>query len=340
MSATTHDLPTEPTRSPERCLDVENLGITYGGATPSVAGVTLQLREGEILGIIGESGCGKSSIGLAMLGLLPATAEVTADTFTVAGHDYIDETEDRMRQIRGNDVSMIFQEPMSALNPLIRIGDQIEEVLLLHNPMSRAEASRRALEMLRLVQVPEPELRMKQFPHQLSGGMRQRIVIAIAMAAEPKVLIADEPTTALDVTVQAQIMELLKELQEEVGMGLILITHDLGVVADVADKIAVMYSGRIVESAPVREIYRQPAHPYTKGLLESIPRVDMKGRELFAIKGLPPNLLRLPTGCEFAPRCPYALEKCVAERPATREIAPLRTVSCHRAEEVFRGDVD
>lgn len=322
------------------CMRIEDLSIRYGEGAPSVSHVDLRLHEGEILGIIGESGCGKSSIGMAILGLLPSSAAVTAETFTVADHDYTQQTEETMRGIRGRSVSMIFQEPMNALNPLIRIGPQIEEVLLIHQSITRAQASARALEMLRMVHVPEPELRLQQFPHQLSGGLRQRVVIAIAMASEPQVLVADEPTTALDVTVQAQVLSLLAELRERTGTGIVLISHDLGVIANTCDRVVVMYAGEVIEEGTPTEVLDAPQHPYTKGLLASIPAISGEGppEELSAIPGSVTDTDRAATGCRFATRCAYAMDIC--SQPQELRAVPRQmtgagvdddTVAPHRA---------
>jgi oligopeptide transport system ATP-binding protein len=245
--------------------------------------------------------------------------------------------EEQRRKTRGPEISMVFQDALSSLNPVFPVGWQIAEMFRKHRGMNRSDSLERAVKLMQRVQIPAAKERVRAYPHQFSGGMRQRIMIAMAIALDPAVLIADEPTTALDVTVQAQIMGLLQELQEERQMGLILITHDLGVVADVADRIAVMYAGRIMERAEVFELYRAPAHPYTKGLLESIPRLDQKGQQLAAIGGLPPNLMRIPPGCEFHPRCRYAQDICRTDRPALREVAPGRESACHFAEEVLHG---
>ncbi|MFC7592335.1 ABC transporter ATP-binding protein [Nonomuraea antimicrobica] len=247
-------------------------------------------------------------------------------------------SEEARTQVRGQRIAMIFQDALSALNPVFTVGWQISEMFRVHRGMSRGDAMKKAVELMDRVRIPAARQRVQDYPHQFSGGMRQRIMIAMAIALDPEVLIADEPTTALDVTVQAQIMELLAELQRESQMGLILITHDLGVVADVADKIAVMYAGRIVEHAPVYDIYKAPAHPYTKGLLDSIPRVDLKGQELYAIKGLPPNLLNLPDGCSFHPRCPYRQDNCVSDVPQLYEISGTRNSACHYWREVLDGE--
>ncbi|MFC7102583.1 ABC transporter ATP-binding protein [Nonomuraea rubra] len=254
------------------------------------------------------------------------------------GTDLLKLSEEARTQVRGQRIAMIFQDALSALNPVFTVGWQISEMFRVHRGMSKTDAMKKAVELMDRVRIPAARQRVHDYPHQFSGGMRQRIMIAMSIALDPEVLIADEPTTALDVTVQAQIMELLAELQRESQMGLILITHDLGVVADVADKIAVMYAGRIVERAPVHDIYRAPAHPYTKGLLDSIPRVDQKGQDLYAIKGLPPNLLDLPTGCAFHPRCPYRQDNCVTDVPPLYEISGTRGSACHYWREVLDGE--
>lgn len=313
MSISAHERTADSARhAGAECMRVEDLSIRYGDGPASVSHVDLHMRQGEILGVIGDSGCGKSSIGLAILGLLPSSAVVTAETFEVAGHDYTEQTEETIRSVRGRDVSMIFQEPMNALNPLIRVGAQIEEVLLIHHPMTKAQASARALQMLRMVQVPEPELRMRQFPHQLSGGLRQRVVIAIAMASEPQVLVADEPTTALDVTVQAQVLTLLSELRDRTGTGIVLISHDLGVIANTCDRVAVMYAGEVIEEGTTAEVLESPQHPYTQGLLASIPAIGEAGPpdELTAIPGSVTDADRSVIGCRFAARCAFATEAC------------------------------
>ena len=324
-------------------LEVDDLRVefrTRDGVVKAVNGVSYTVDQAETVAVLGESGSGKSVTAQAIMGILDSPPGfVTGGAVRYRGQDLLTMSDSERRTIRGRNISMVFQDALSALNPVFPVGWQIAEMFRIHEGVSRKEARARAIELMDRVRIPAAHERVDDYPHQFSGGMRQRVVIAIALACNPKLLIADEPTTALDVTVQAQIMQLLRDLQTENGMGLILITHDLGVVADVADKIEVMYAGRIIEQAPVREIYAHPAHPYTKGLLESIPRVDMKGQELSAIQGLPPNLLRIPTGCEFAPRCPYVHERALAERPLLREVAPGRFAACHRAEEVLDGSI-
>ncbi|GAA3424337.1 ABC transporter ATP-binding protein [Streptosporangium nondiastaticum] len=320
-------------------LAVDDLHVEFAtrqGVVKAVNGVSYSLNPGETLAVLGESGSGKSVTAQAIMGILDMPpARVPRGEIRFRGTDLLRLPEDQRAQVRGQRISMIFQDALSALNPVFTVGWQISEMFRVHRGMSRRDATKKAVELMDRVRIPAARQRVNDYPHQFSGGMRQRIMIAMAIALDPEVLIADEPTTALDVTVQAQIMELLAELQRESNMGLILITHDLGVVADVADKIAVMYGGRIVENALVHDIYRSPAHPYTKGLLDSIPRVDLKGQELYAIKGMPPNLLDMPQGCAFHPRCPYRQDDCVTDTPPLYEIGPTRGSACHYWREVF-----
>ncbi|MDT5042045.1 MAG: oligopeptide transport system ATP-binding protein [Actinoplanes sp.] len=315
-------------------LQVEDLHVefrTRDGVARAVNGAGFTLHPGETLALLGESGCGKSVTAQAVLGILdPPSAHVTRGQVRYRGVDLLKLPEEERRKIRGNRIAMIFQDALSALNPVYSVGFQLGEVFRAHRGMSRADAKHRAIELLDLVRIPAAKQRVGDYPHQFSGGMRQRVMIAMALALDPEVLIADEPTTALDVTVQAQIMALLGQLQRERTMGLILITHDLGVVAGVADRIAVMYAGRIVEEAPVYDIYGRPAHPYTKALLESIPRLDMKGQPLNVIGGLPPALTDIPQGCAFHPRCRYAAEVCRHDpAPPAYQVGPSRTARCH-----------
>jgi len=324
-------------------LEVDNLQVefrTRDGVAKAVNGVSFSVDEGETLAVLGESGSGKSVTALAIMGILDSPPGfVAGGVVRFRGEDLLALPEEERRAYRGRSISMIFQDALSALNPVFPVGWQIAEMFRVHEGMPKSEARKRAVELMERVRIPAARERAGDYPHQFSGGMRQRIMIAMAIALDPDVLIADEPTTALDVTVQAQIMNLLGDLQHERKMGLILITHDLGVVADVADKISVMYAGRIMEQAPVSDIYARPAHPYTKGLLESIPRVDLKGRDLSAIKGLPPNLMRIPAGCEFDPRCPYAQAVCLDQRPPLLEVVSGRSSACHFAREVLDGSV-
>lgn len=324
-----------------RLLDVEDLHVefhTADGIARAINGVSFTLNAGETLAILGESGSGKSVTAQAIMGILDMPpAKIPQGSVRHCGQELLTMPEDQRRHVRGPEISMIFQDALSSLNPVFPVGWQIAEMFRQHRGMNRTDALEQAVRLMERVAIPGAKSRVKAFPHQFSGGMRQRIMIAMAIALDPAVLIADEPTTALDVTVQAQIMGLLAELQQERQMGLILITHDLGVVADVADRIAVMYAGRIVEQADVYELYRKPAHPYTKGLLDSIPRLDQKGETLSAIGGLPPNLMRIPPGCAFNPRCRYAQDICRVDRPELLEVAPGRLSACHFSQEVLHG---
>jgi oligopeptide transport system ATP-binding protein len=289
--------------------------------------------------VLGESGCGKSVTAQAIMGILDTPPGfVTGGSVRFKGIDLLQLPEKERRTYRGESIAMIFQDALSALNPVYSVGRQIAEMFQVHRGMSRKDGLTKAVELMDLVRIPAAGERVNDYPHQFSGGMRQRIMIAMSIALEPQVLIADEPTTALDVTVQAQVMELLADLQQEMNMALILITHDLGVVADVADRIAVMYAGRIVEKAPVNDVYHNPAHPYSKGLLDSIPRVDSKGTELYAIKGLPPNLTRVPPGCSFNPRCRFARDDCrQGDAPPLTTLSDVRDVACYYYQEVLDG---
>jgi oligopeptide transport system ATP-binding protein len=318
-------------------LEVRDLQVefrTRDGIAKAVNGVSFAVDAGQTLAVLGESGSGKSVTAQAVMGILDTPpARITGGEVLFQGQDLLALKEDQRRRIRGARMAMIFQDALSALNPVLTVGEQLGEMFVVHRGMSRRDARARAVELMERVRIPAAAQRVRDYPHQFSGGMRQRIMIAMAMALEPALIIADEPTTALDVTVQAQVMDLLAELQREYRMGLILITHDLGVVADVADRIAVMYAGKIVESAPVHDIYKAPAHPYTRGLLDSIPRVDQKGRQLYAIKGLPPNLMNIPPGCSFNPRCPMARDVCRTDVPPLYEVAGdhggERVSACH-----------
>ena len=326
-------------------LAVEDLEVefrTREGVARAVSSVSFTVDEGETLAVLGESGCGKSVTAQAIMGILDSPPGfVTGGSVRFRGTELLTMPDKERRKIRGQNIAMIFQDALSSLNPVHTVGRQIGEMFRAHENMGKKEARQKAIELMDLVRIPAAGQRVDDYPHQFSGGMRQRIMIAMSLALRPDVLIADEPTTALDVTVQAQVMELLADLQDQLQMGLILITHDLGVVADVADRIAVMYAGRVVEQAPVDDIYHRPAHPYTKGLLASVPRVDSKGEELYAIKGLPPNLTKLPLGCSFAPRCSFAQDVCRADPgPELRSIAADRTVSCHFTEQVMEGGPD
>ena len=320
-------------------LEVSDLGTwfyTRQGIVKAVDGVDFAVEAGETLAIVGESGCGKSMTALSLMRLIQSPpGRIVSGSIKLGGRDLLQISEEEMRAVRGNEISMIFQEPMTSLNPVMTIGKQISEALILHRDMDRKAALKRAVEMLDLVRIPEPAQRAKEYPHQLSGGMRQRAMIAMALACNPKVLIADEPTTALDVTIQAQILELIVDLQREFSAAVILITHDLGVVAETARRVIVMYAGRKVEEAAVGELFARPLHPYTKGLLASIPRLDlMRGQadrsqeRLQEIAGIVPPLFDLPAGCAFAPRCPRADDHCRRERPIYEEKQPGHWAAC------------
>ncbi len=340
--------PPQPARPAAPLLTVEGLQTSFftrRGTVKAVDGVDFSLWPGETLAIVGESGCGKSVTALSLMRLVPdPPGRIVGGTVKLAGIDLLALTQEQMREIRGKDVAMIFQEPMTSLNPVLTIGNQIAEVLLLHERLGRREAARKAIEMLRLVRIPEPEQRARSYPHQLSGGMRQRAMIAMALACNPKVLIADEPTTALDVTIQAQILAIILELQNKLGTAVILITHDLGVVAETAQRVIVMYAGRKVEEAAVDDLFADPQHPYTRGLMASIPRLavmlgegERAAERLQEIPGMVPSLSDLPGGCAFAPRCAHAEDRCRAAVPAYEEKRPGHWAACWRSREIFGG---
>ncbi|WP_405795075.1 ABC transporter ATP-binding protein [Streptomyces sp. NBC_01506] len=329
-------------------LEVRDLHVefhTRDGVAKAVNGVNYSVSSGETLAVLGESGSGKSVTAQAIMGILDMPpGSIPQGQILYRGQDMLTMSNEERRKIRGRKIAMIFQDALSSLNPVLSVGYQLGEMYRVHEGLSRKAAKAKAVELMERVNIPAAKARVNDYPHQFSGGMRQRIMIAMALALEPDLIIADEPTTALDVTVQAQVMDLLADLQREFNMGLILITHDLGVVADVADKIAVMYAGRIVETAPVHELYKRPAHPYTRGLLDSIPRLDQKGQELYAIKGLPPNLLKIPAGCAFNPRCPKAQDICRTDVPALDPVTeqdgtelPGRGSACHFWKETIHG---
>jgi oligopeptide/dipeptide ABC transporter ATP-binding protein len=315
-----------------RVLEVENLRVTFpgtdGGRVAAVDGVSFTLDRGETLALVGESGCGKSLTSLSLLRLVPAPGRIEPGSRIRLGDaDVLSLKGDALREIRGRRIGMIFQDPMTSLDPVFRVGDQIAEGILAHFPVSKREARERALTLLRDVGIPDPATRAETFPHQLSGGMRQRVMIAIALAAEPEILVADEPTTALDVTVQAQILEVLDRLRTERGMAVLLITHDLGIVAGRADRVAVMYAGQIVEEASTTALFARPSHPYTQGLFASIPRLTGPVQRLRPIPGTVPSPAAWPVGCRFRPRCPYAFEPCGRE-PALRDLGPEQRMRC------------
>jgi len=313
-------------------LDVQDLSVRFDtddGAVHAVDRLSFTLEAGEVLGVVGESGCGKSVSAMSLLQLLPETAHVTGHA-EFGGRDLISAPAARLREIRGREIAFVFQEPMTSLNPAFRIGNQLGEVLRRHLGLGRGQARLRAIELLDLVRIPAPERRVDEYPHQLSGGMRQRVMIAMALACDPKILIADEPTTALDVTIQAGILDLMRELRERLGTAIILITHNLGVVADIADRVVVMYAGRKAEEAPVRELFARPQHPYTIGLLGAIPLPGAASKQdrLREIPGRVPSLAELPNHCAFAPRCPRADDRTRSEVPALRAVGPGHLVAC------------
>jgi peptide/nickel transport system ATP-binding protein len=322
-------------------LEVQDLHVefrTRDGVARVLNGVSCHVDAGETLALLGESGSGKSVTAQAIMGILDSPpAVIRSGRVLFGGRDQLALPESARREVRGKSIAMVFQDSLSALNPVFPVGWQIGEALRVRAGLDRRSAARRAIELMDRVRIPSAAARARDYPHQFSGGMRQRVMIAMALALDPKVLIADEPTTALDVTVQAQIMDLLMELKKERGMALVLITHDLGVVAQVADRIAVMYAGRIIEQAGVHDLYRRPAHPYTRALLESMPSRHRQGEPLTTIRGLPPNLLRIPPGCPFHPRCPIAVDLCQEVVPQVSEPVPGRLAACHRTQEVLDG---
>jgi oligopeptide/dipeptide ABC transporter ATP-binding protein len=320
-------------------LEVKDLRTSFHteeGVARAVDGVSFEVDRGEVLGVVGESGCGKSVTALSIMRLVQEPGRIADDSqILFDGRDLTGVTEREMRDVRGNDIAMIFQEPMTSLNPVYPVGDQISEALRLHRGMDRKAARGRAVELLQLVGIPLPDRRADEYPHQLSGGMRQRVMIAMALANEPDLLIADEPTTALDVTIQAQILELLLELRKRLGMGVLLITHDLGVVAEVCDRVVVMYAGQVVETGAVREIFTDPGHPYTQGLLAAVPRPDQRGGKLAVIPGTVPHPARWPRGCRFRARCPYAWDRC-HDQPPLLDAGPGQHARCWLIEEPDR----
>ena len=308
--------------------------FTEKGVAPAVDGLDLDIPKGKIIGLVGESGCGKSMTAKSIMGLLKYPGRVAGGSIRFEDQDLTRLSDKELRKICGNDISMIFQEPMTSLNPVLKVGRQVRETLLVHNPaMSKAEAKQRVVEMFQRVGIPEAEKRYDCYPHELSGGLRQRVMIAMAMVCKPKLLIADEPTTALDVTIQAQILRLMKELRDETGMSVLIITHNMGVVAEICDYVYVMYAGKIMEQAETFELFDHTMHPYTKGLLDSIPRIGQNAERLHTIPGVVPNLLHLPQGCPFSNRCEYATDHCRTEKAQLHPVAPDHQVRCFRCEE-------
>ena len=329
--------------SGENILEVRNLQTVFhtnAGDVYAVDGVSFNLPKGKTIGIVGESGSGKSITSLTILRLLAKNGHIKNGEILFKGKDLTKFTEKQMRGIRGNQISMIFQEPMTSLNPVFTVGQQISETIMIHKKVSKREAMKFAVDMLKLVGIPSPEKRVKQYPFELSGGMRQRVMIAMALACDPEILIADEPTTALDVTIQAQILELIRDLQNRLGMSVIMITHDLGVVAETCDYVAVMYAGQVVEYADVRTLFKNPKHPYTLGLLNSLPRHDIEQEKLIPIKGMVPSPFDMPVGCRFAPRCPIATEQCHKHMPTLDIKEENSQIRCWFYSEQWEGETE
>ncbi|RYG72173.1 ABC transporter ATP-binding protein [Lentibacillus lipolyticus] len=322
-------------------LQVENLETkfrTADGKLPAVRNISFSMDKGETLCIVGESGSGKSITSLSIMGLLPPNGEISSGSIHLADDNLTEKTEEQMERLRGNTLSMIFQEPMTALNPVLTIGYQLREPLMIHKKMSKKEANQSSIALLEKVGIPNPKEKLSQYPHELSGGMRQRVMISIALACEPSLLVADEPTTALDVTIQAQILDLMKELQTELGMGVIFVTHDMGVVAEIADRVMVMYAGEVVEIADVESIFEDPQHPYTKGLLDSVPDVDGDVQDLNVIQGSMPSLDEEISGCRFHPRCPFATDICKEKEPPLFGVTSNHSSKCWLQEVKTNGE--
>ena len=321
--------------------DLKTYFFTDDGVVEAVDGVSFTIKRGEVLGLVGESGCGKSVASLSIMRLIDKPGKIVGGEVIFKGENLLKKTEEEMRKIRGSEIAMIFQEPMTSLNPVFTIGNQIIEAILLHQDLSEEEAKKRTIELLNLVGIPEPERRFTQYPHELSGGMRQRAMIAMAISCNPDLLISDEATTALDVTIQAQILELMKDLQKKIGMAVLFITHDLALVAEMANNIAVTYTGKIVEYSDARSVFKNPKHPYTYGLLRSVPNLlsEETKVELPAIEGMVPSPYRMPQGCHFNPRCPFATEICRKEMPELNELEPHHLVRCFHPVEVSKEAV-
>ena len=341
----------EGANKPEPLLVVEDLRTWFkveGGIAKAVDRVNYQIMPGETLAVVGESGCGKSVAAMSIMGLIPCPPGIKeGGRILFRGQDLLQATPEELRKVRGNDIAMIFQEPMTSLNPVYTVGDQIGEALRLHKGMNARQAREKSIEMLKRVRIPDPDQRVDEYPHQMSGGMRQRVMIAMALACDPALLIADEPTTALDVTIQAQILDLMRDLQEETGASILFITHDLGVVAEMAHHVAVMYAGKVVEFADVQTLFDQPTHPYTIGLFRSLPHLGERKAKLDVIPGTVPSPLDFPSGCRFRNRCPLATDdkgkefpRCIEEEPLLREIGPGHTVACHAVEEGRAEHID
>lgn len=326
----------------EQLLEIKNLKVSFFtpiGEIKAVNDISYTLNKGEVIGIVGESGSGKSVSASAIMGLIEKPGRVVSGSITFDGVDLLSLSKEQKRKIRGKEISMIFQDPMTSLNPVYTIGTQIKEAVKLYYKLNDSDATEKSIELLKMVSINEPERRMKQYPFEFSGGMRQRVMIAMALSGNPKMLIADEPTTALDVTIQAQILEIIKELKDKINMSVMMITHDLGIVADIADKVAVMYGGKIVEFAPTEDILKNPKHPYTVGLLHSIPKLDSHER-LVPIEGKPIDLLHLPKGCSFAPRCKHCMKVCISYEPNVTSITENHRASCWLLDERAGGKTE
>jgi len=318
-------------------LKIENLKTyfdTFAGLVKAVDGVSLEVKMGETLGLVGESGSGKSVTALSILGIVPRPGKIVDGKIIYNGENLVDKTENKLQKIRGKEIGYIFQDPATSLNPVLNIADQLTEVIRRHQDVTKEEALERAIELFRLVEIPDPEIKIWSYPHQLSGGMKQRIAVARALACKPNLLLADEPTTNLDVTIQAQILQLMKNLKDKLGMSMVLITHDMGIVAGVADRITVLYAGRVCESADTKTIFYKPRHPYTNALLTAVPNLALRKEKLAMIKGAIPNLIDPPSGCRFHPRCEYAKAICSEKIPVLEEIESEHSVACHRAKEI------
>lgn len=317
---------------------VEDLKVhfnTYDGVVKALNGVTFEIYEGETFGLVGETGCGKTVTALSIMRLLPENGRIIKGKIMLKGENLLEKSEEEMRRLRGKKMSMIFQDPAASLNPVLNVGEQIMRVIMIHQHVDKDEARKRAIETFKLVALPDPEKILKKYPHELSGGMQQRVMIAMALSTDPDLLIADEPTSSLDVTIQAQILKHLREIKNRRKFAVLFITHNMGIVAENCDRVGVMYAGTIVERGSVKQILKKPCHPYTKGLLAAIPKPETKGKRLFIIKGSIPDLINRPQGCPFHPRCPYVVEVCKEKEPITEEIEPGRYVACHIAKEII-----
>jgi oligopeptide/dipeptide ABC transporter ATP-binding protein len=308
--------------------DVKTHFFTRRGVVPAVDGVSMEIKKGQIIGVVGESGCGKSVTSLSVMGLVQKPGKIVEGTIEFEGRNLLELSKSQMRKIRGNEISMIFQEPMTSLNPVYTVGKQVSEAIILHENISKEKAKQRVIEVFKSVGIPEAERRYNAYPHQLSGGLRQRVMIGMAMVCSPKLMIADEPTTALDVTIEAQILHLMRKLVADKNTSIMMITHNLGVVAELCDYVYVMYAGKVMEQADINELFDHPYHPYTDGLMRSIPKINSKNSRLYSIKGVVPNLLKLPKGCRFCPRCEKATERCFREEPELYKINDKHSVRC------------